>query len=188
MHSHMTVTVEYRGRGLWAICWSGRGCWGTDGEWDYERSPSNREDDWLETHRFELDFALSKARELAKTLRVMKWTVQDILDEIEREKGPVTASQRDSEGLPGPDSIRYTPEDIQAVRSWLGAAFETIRGGVAENDPLVIWFHPSLDTTRPEHHARRFKAWVRPGQWLVREQPYGEIGVYDDEVYQSRFG
>jgi hypothetical protein len=74
---HFNITVEYRGRGLWAIKHHAM-CLGDDGEWDYEPSPSNREDDWLETHRFTMQDAIRLAREAAPKLQVNGWTVQDV--------------------------------------------------------------------------------------------------------------
>lgn len=66
---HYDVTVDWRGPGRWAVCWLGY-CLGADGEWDYEPSPSNREDDWLEAHRFDVDTALALAREAAPNVTV----------------------------------------------------------------------------------------------------------------------
>lgn len=75
---HFTLKVEYRGRGLWAVT-DGFGCLSTTGEWDYERLPSNREDEWLETHRFDLDTALKLAREKAPKMTVNGMTVGDVI-------------------------------------------------------------------------------------------------------------
>lgn len=74
----MTINVEYRDRGLWAVMHMGEAL-GADGEWDYEPSPSNREDDWLETHRFDLDTALRLAKEAAPKMTVNGYTVADLL-------------------------------------------------------------------------------------------------------------
>lgn len=75
---HFTVAVEYRGRDLWAVVRMGE-CLGTDGEWDFEPRPSSREDDWLDTHRFDLDTALRLAKEVAPELTVNGFTVADVL-------------------------------------------------------------------------------------------------------------
>lgn len=65
------VTVEYRGKGLWGVFRDGGStCLGSDGNWDWEPSPSNREDDWLETHRLPLGRALFLAEEAARTMTV----------------------------------------------------------------------------------------------------------------------
>lgn len=72
------ITVEYRGRGLWAVVRHGQ-CLDSNGDWDYEPSPSNREDDWLETHRFDLDTALELARKAAPLVTVNGWTVEKAL-------------------------------------------------------------------------------------------------------------
>lgn len=72
------ITVEYRGRDRWAVLRHGR-CLGADGLWDYEVRPSEREDDWLATHRFDLDTALKLAKEAAPKIRVNGFTVEDAL-------------------------------------------------------------------------------------------------------------
>ena len=74
--SCFTITVESRGRGLWAVARHSQ-CLDASGQWDWEPSPSNREDDWLATHRFDLDTALKLARETAPTLRVNGETATD---------------------------------------------------------------------------------------------------------------
>lgn len=80
-----TLTVEYRGRGLWAVL-DGLWCLGTDGEWDYEMRPSEREDGWLATHRFDIETALRLAKEAAPDMTVNGHTVADALSRIaERE-------------------------------------------------------------------------------------------------------
>ncbi len=62
--SGWTIKVEARGHGKWAVLHSGQ-CLGTDGEWDWESIPSDRSDEWLATHRFDLDTALDLAQEAA---------------------------------------------------------------------------------------------------------------------------
>lgn len=76
--SSMTVTVEYRGRDLWAVMRHGRAL-GVDGTWGYEPSPSSREDDWLKSRRFYLDTALRLAEGAAPNLRVNGHSVADLL-------------------------------------------------------------------------------------------------------------
>jgi hypothetical protein len=61
---HFEITVEWRGKGKWAVK-DGSYVLGSDGEWDYEPLPSSREDDWLATHRFDLETALKLAAEQA---------------------------------------------------------------------------------------------------------------------------
>jgi hypothetical protein len=80
---HFTATVEWRGHGRWAVLRLGE-CLGADGEWDYEPRTSAREDDWLDTHRFDLNTALQLAKEAAPKLTVNGWTVDDVLAEIAR--------------------------------------------------------------------------------------------------------
>lgn len=75
---HFTLKVEYRGRGLWGV-FDGPYCLGTDGDFDYEPSPSSRDDEWLSTHRFDLDTALALAKEHAPLMEVNGHTVADVL-------------------------------------------------------------------------------------------------------------
>ena len=75
---HFTITVAYRGRGRWAVVRHGY-CLGVDGEWDYESLPSERADEWLAAHRFDLDDALRLATEHAPKVTVNGWTVAAIL-------------------------------------------------------------------------------------------------------------
>lgn len=72
------ITVEKRGRGRWAVCRM-RECVGTDGEWDWEASPSSRTDEWLESHRFDLATALGLAQREATEVTVNGITVADVL-------------------------------------------------------------------------------------------------------------
>jgi hypothetical protein len=72
------LTVEYRGRGLWAIKrWSN--CLSRNGEWDYEHIPSEREDEWLAEHRFPLEEALELAKKAAPDVIVNGMTAADVL-------------------------------------------------------------------------------------------------------------
>jgi len=72
------ITVEYRGASRWAVLRHGQ-CLGADGAWDYEMRPSEREDDWLDTHRFDLDTALRFAQEQAPLITVNGLTAADAL-------------------------------------------------------------------------------------------------------------
>lgn len=65
-----------RGEIRWAVCWMGR-CLDAQGQWDHEPIPSEREDDWLATHRFDLDTALRLAKEAARHTEVNGITVAD---------------------------------------------------------------------------------------------------------------
>jgi hypothetical protein len=75
---HYAIKVAYRGDGLWAVL-NGGFCLGTDGEWDYEPSPSGRDDDWLATHRFDEATALRLAEEAAPTVEVNGITVAEAM-------------------------------------------------------------------------------------------------------------
>jgi hypothetical protein len=72
------ITVEYRGHARWAVTRHSQ-CLDSDGNWDYEIRPSEREDDWLDTHRFDLDTALKLAKEHALLVTVNGITVTDAL-------------------------------------------------------------------------------------------------------------
>jgi hypothetical protein len=73
------LTVEYRGRGKWAVM-RHRICLGSDGEWDWESIPSEREDEWLATHRFPLAEALDLARRHAPLVRINGMTAAEVLE------------------------------------------------------------------------------------------------------------
>ncbi len=77
-HGHFEITVEWRGDGRWAVMHMGY-CLGTDGDWEYESIPSERRDEWLATHRFDLDTALRLAKEAAPKVTVNGWTVERVL-------------------------------------------------------------------------------------------------------------
>lgn len=82
---HFNLAVEYRGRGLWAVT-RHKQCLGTDGEWSWESIPSEREDEWLDSHRFDLDTALKLAKEHAPLVTVNGFTVADALRMEERRR------------------------------------------------------------------------------------------------------
>ena len=78
-HGHsFEITVEYRGHGQWAILRNGW-CLGQDGAWDYELRPSEREDEWIAEHRFDLDTALRLAKEAAPGVTVNGRTAAEAL-------------------------------------------------------------------------------------------------------------
>ena len=65
------ITVEYRGDDRYAVLHYGR-CLGTDGEWDREAGVSERTDEWLDAHRFDLETALRLAKEAARERAVIE--------------------------------------------------------------------------------------------------------------------
>ncbi|RCH70507.1 hypothetical protein DT019_03180 [Streptomyces sp. SDr-06] len=73
---HFTITVEWRGDDRWAVC-RFHECLGKDGAWEYEPRPSERDDDWVEAHRFGLDSALALAKQAAPDLVVNGHTAAD---------------------------------------------------------------------------------------------------------------
>ncbi|ONK09484.1 hypothetical protein [Streptomyces sp. MP131-18] len=72
------LAVEYRGRDRWAVVRHGQ-CLGADGTWSYESVPSERTDEWLDHHRFDLGTALRLALAAAPSVTVNGWTVADAL-------------------------------------------------------------------------------------------------------------
>jgi len=81
-HPHFSVKVSWRGDDRYAVERMRR-CLGADGEWDFEPSPSNREDDWIATHRFAYEEALKLARQACLRLTVNGFTVDDVLGRAE---------------------------------------------------------------------------------------------------------
>ncbi|MFE9844727.1 hypothetical protein [Streptomyces goshikiensis] len=75
---HFSLNVEYRGRDLWAVVRHGS-CLSAAGQWSHESVPSQRDDEWLAEHRFDLDTALKLAKEAAPTLSVNGFTVAHVL-------------------------------------------------------------------------------------------------------------
>jgi hypothetical protein len=82
-YPHYAITVEYRGRGSWAVCHMGL-CFGTDGDWEYEPLPSSRDDDWLAAHRFDEATAIRVAEQQAPLMTCNGITVQQALDRAAR--------------------------------------------------------------------------------------------------------
>lgn len=78
--NHLTyaITVDYRGHGQWAIT-RGRECLSRDGGWDWEPIPSERDDDWLAEHRFDLGTALRLAKNAAPGVVVNGRTAAEAL-------------------------------------------------------------------------------------------------------------
>jgi len=79
-HGHVfEITVEYRGHSQWAVLRHGW-CLSQDGSWDYELRPSEREDEWIAAHRFDLDTALDLAKKAAPDVTVNGLTAADALE------------------------------------------------------------------------------------------------------------
>lgn len=72
------IAVESRGAGRWAVV-RHRQCLGADGEWSWESIPSEREDEWLATHRFDLETAKRLAIEAAPGVYINGMTAAQAL-------------------------------------------------------------------------------------------------------------
>lgn len=68
------LKVVWRGEDRWAVTDGFRQCLSVSGEWDWESIPSERTDEWIAEHRFDLDTALERARELAPLRKVNGFT------------------------------------------------------------------------------------------------------------------
>jgi hypothetical protein len=69
------IEVHERGGGKWGV-YNRTRCLGSDGEWSWESIPSERRDEWLAEHRFDLDTALRLAKEQAPHVTVNGLTVE----------------------------------------------------------------------------------------------------------------
>lgn len=79
INSHcFTLAVEYRGEGKWAVL-NGRQALDASGDMDWEPIPSERDDEWLAAHRFDLDTALAIAKKAAPKMTVNGITVTEAL-------------------------------------------------------------------------------------------------------------
>jgi hypothetical protein len=76
-------SVVYNGYGNWSVrrgsASSDAPCLGTDGEWHYERLPSERTKRELAEHRFDLDTALDLARRQAPGVTINGLTAEEAL-------------------------------------------------------------------------------------------------------------
>jgi hypothetical protein len=77
-HYTFAIKVAWRGPDSWAVVRMAS-CLDAEGNWDWEPSPSNRDDDWLATHRFDLDTAMALAKEAAPRIVVNGWTIEKVL-------------------------------------------------------------------------------------------------------------
>lgn len=80
LRRHFIIHVEPRGD-RWAVVqpFQPAPCLGSDGEWDWEPQLSSRTDEWIATHRFDLETALELAKREAPKLTVNGRTAADFL-------------------------------------------------------------------------------------------------------------
>ena len=81
-YSYFALTVDrvmgYEGVSGWAVRRMGR-CLDARGEWDWEPQPSSRTDEWIATHRHDLDTALILAKAAAPLVKLNGHSVADVL-------------------------------------------------------------------------------------------------------------
>lgn len=76
---HFAVTVEHRGEGQWAVCHMGY-CFNAAGQSTYEPQVSNREEEWLAQHRFDLPTAIRLALHVAPLITCNGMTARQCWD------------------------------------------------------------------------------------------------------------
>lgn len=77
-HHSFAITVEKRGPGSWAVLHY-RWCLGADGEWEFEPQQSDRDDEWIASHRFPLEQAIELAKAAAPDVEVNGLTAAEVL-------------------------------------------------------------------------------------------------------------
>jgi hypothetical protein len=102
---HWEVTVQWRDYGKWAVCHFSQ-CLSRDGEWSYESSPSNRENDWKERHRFPLSEAIDLASRAAQLIVVNGFGIEHIWFRKENGRFP---TEEEMPRIPGFDWNRTIP-------------------------------------------------------------------------------
>ncbi len=70
--------VTYRGEGRWSVDHMAM-CLNENNEWEYERTNSERTDEWRATHRFSLEEALERARHMAPKMVINGYTTDYLL-------------------------------------------------------------------------------------------------------------
>jgi hypothetical protein len=75
-----SITVEYRGKDMWAVC-GGRQCADAGGVFAFEPRPSERDDDWLTRYRFPMERALEIAMRAVGEVRIYGKTAREVYQE-----------------------------------------------------------------------------------------------------------
>ena len=72
------LIVDYRGNDLWSVN-RGAVCLNASEEWDWEMRPSERDDEWIASHRFSLQKALVLAAKHAPNVTINGLTAVEVL-------------------------------------------------------------------------------------------------------------
>lgn len=88
---------------------------------------------------------------------------------------PQERPERAAEATGGPRAIRWTGDNDEAVRGFLGARYEKIRGGLQDYGPRVVWFR--------NNDPHGYLSWARAGDWLI--EAGGRITTVADEDYEG---
>lgn len=73
------VKIEWRGEDRWRVTHMSH-VYGADGTFEYEGSNHREDENYMATHRFDLDTAVELARRIAPTVKVGRMTFQDWKD------------------------------------------------------------------------------------------------------------
>lgn len=91
-----SVTVDRLPQRDGSVMWAVRRmryCLTADGSWDWEHTPSGRTDEWLASHRHDLETALRLAREAAAHITVNGLSVDDVLARTARRQSETSTTK-----------------------------------------------------------------------------------------------
>lgn len=111
-------------------------------------------------------------------IRVVRRQVAALLRIVEgygEPEDPLERPESAAEATGGPRAIRWTGDNDEAVRGFLGARYEKIRGGLQDYGPRVVWFR--------NNDPHGYLSWARAGDWLI--EAGGRITTVADEDYEG---
>lgn len=82
-----SLRVTYQGAGKWAVYRNSQQALNAENVFDYEPSPSSRDEEYLQAHRFTRVEALRRAQEVITTMKVAGWTWADALANYRAQNG-----------------------------------------------------------------------------------------------------